>query len=50
MIYIAPMIFGGDNAPTLASGLGLTRNEAIALSLINVETHEDGGILLRYKL
>jgi 2,5-diamino-6-(ribosylamino)-4(3H)-pyrimidinone 5'-phosphate reductase len=50
MIYVAPMIFGGDNAPTLASGLGLTRNEAIALSLINVETHEDGGILLRYKL
>jgi 2,5-diamino-6-(ribosylamino)-4(3H)-pyrimidinone 5'-phosphate reductase len=50
MIYIAPMIFGGDNAPTLASGLGLVRNEAIALNLINVESHEDGGILLHYTL
>jgi 2,5-diamino-6-(ribosylamino)-4(3H)-pyrimidinone 5'-phosphate reductase len=50
MIYIAPMIFGGDNAPTLASGLGLVRKDAIALNLINIETHEDGGILLHYTL
>jgi len=49
MIYAAPMIFGGANAPTLADGLGLTRSDAIAIKLINVETHEDGGILLRYK-
>jgi 2,5-diamino-6-(ribosylamino)-4(3H)-pyrimidinone 5'-phosphate reductase len=50
MIYIAPMIFGGEQAPTLASGLGLARKEAIALNLINIETHEDGGILLHYTL
>ena len=50
MIYIAPMIFGGDNAPTLASGFGLVRNEAIEMKLKNVETHEDGGVLLTYKL
>lgn len=50
MMYVAPMIFGGANAPTLADGLGLARSDAIALKLINVETHEDGGILLRYKL
>ena len=50
MIYIAPMIFGGANAPTLADGLGLMRNDAITLKLINVEKHDDGGILLRYKL
>jgi 2,5-diamino-6-(ribosylamino)-4(3H)-pyrimidinone 5'-phosphate reductase len=49
MMYVAPMIFGGANTPTLADGLGLTRSDAIALRLINVETHEDGGILLRYK-
>lgn len=47
-IYIAPMIFGGDRAPTLAAGAGLTRSEAIPLKLSNVETHEDGGVLLRY--
>ncbi len=50
MIYIAPLIFGGEHAPTLAAGLGLARNEAIALKLENVETHDDGGILLHYKL
>jgi 2,5-diamino-6-(ribosylamino)-4(3H)-pyrimidinone 5'-phosphate reductase len=50
MIYIAPMIFGGVNAPTLADGLGLSRSDAIALKLQNIETYEDGGILLHYKL
>ncbi len=50
MIYVAPMIFGGANAPTLADGLGLMRSAAIALKLINIEPHEDGGVLLRYKL
>ena len=50
IMYVAPMVFGGANAPTLADGLGLVRKDAIALKLINVETHEDGGLLLRYKL
>ncbi len=50
MIYVAPMIFGGANAPTLADGLGLMRSDAIALKLQTIEPHEDGGILLRYKL
>lgn len=50
MIYIAPMIFGGTNAPTLADGFGLMQSHAVALKLQNIETHEDGGILLRYKL
>ena len=50
MIYVAPMIFGGANAPTLADGLGLMRSNAIALKLIKIETHDDGGILLQYKL
>ncbi len=50
MLYVAPMIFGGANAPTLADGLGLNRSDAVALKLANIETHEDGGILLRYKI
>ncbi len=49
MIYIAPRIFGGTNAPTLASGMGLSREKAITLNLINIETHDDGGIVLNYK-
>lgn len=50
MIYVAPMVFGGANAPTLADGLGLNRGNAIALKLQNIETQEDSGILLHYKL
>ena len=45
ILYVAPMLFGGATAPTLADGLGLTRSEAVPLKLMNVETHEDGGII-----
>jgi 2,5-diamino-6-(ribosylamino)-4(3H)-pyrimidinone 5'-phosphate reductase len=50
MIYVAPLIFGGANAPTPADGLGLIRNDAIALRLTDIQKHDDGGIVLRYKL
>jgi len=48
--YIAPMIFGGASAPTLAAGSGLERSAALPLKLIHVEQHEDGGVLLKYQL
>ena len=48
--YMAPMIFGGDNAPTMASGIGLERSEAVSLKLIHVEHWDDGGVLLHYKV
>lgn len=50
ILYIAPMVFGGANAPTLADGLGLMRTAAIELKLMDVEKWEDGGVFLRYKL
>lgn len=46
--YVAPMLFGGANAPTLADGLGLARDAAVSLQLKNVEQLEDGGVVLRY--
>src|SRR6266540_846895 len=46
--YMAPMIFGGANAPTLAGGSGLERGEAIPLKLVSAEAWEDGGVLLKY--
>jgi riboflavin-specific deaminase-like protein len=46
--YMAPMIFGGDSAPTLAGGAGLERNAALPLQLIEVEKWEDGGVFLKY--
>jgi 2,5-diamino-6-(ribosylamino)-4(3H)-pyrimidinone 5'-phosphate reductase len=46
--YIAPMIFGGASAPTLAAGAGLERNAAIPAKLISVEGWDDGGVYLKY--
>ena len=50
MIYIAPMIFGGANAPTLADGLGVPREQALEMKLTGTEQWDDGGVLLKYKL
>jgi 2,5-diamino-6-(ribosylamino)-4(3H)-pyrimidinone 5'-phosphate reductase len=47
--YVAPMIFGGVSAPTLAAGSGLERSAAIPLQLMEVEEWEDGGVLLKYQ-
>ena len=49
MIYIAPMIFGGAHAPTLADGLGLPRERALEMKLVDVERWDDGGVLLKYR-
>ncbi|MEW6286502.1 MAG: dihydrofolate reductase family protein [Chloroflexota bacterium] len=48
--YVAPMIFGGDSAPTLAAGSGLERSAAVRLQLLHAESWEDGGVLLQYKI
>ncbi|MFN8384351.1 MAG: dihydrofolate reductase family protein [Anaerolineales bacterium] len=48
-MYVAPMIFGGASAPTLADGLGVPRDAAIGMKLIDVEKWKDGGVFLRYK-
>jgi len=49
-VYMAPMIFGGSSAPTLADGSGLPREAAIHVTQTEVEVDEDGGVLLRYKV
>jgi len=46
--YIAPMIFGGESAPTMAAGSGLERSAAIPLQLVSVEKGNEGGVLLQY--
>jgi 2,5-diamino-6-(ribosylamino)-4(3H)-pyrimidinone 5'-phosphate reductase len=48
--YVAPMIFGGATAPSMAAGPGLERSEAVPLRLVNAEAWEDGGVLLKYAL
>lgn len=47
--YVAPMIFGGASAPTLAAGSGLERSAAIPLKLMEIEKWDDGGVLLKYQ-
>lgn len=47
-LYIAPLIFSGAEAPTLADGVGLRREEAIHLQLRAVENLGDDGIVVHY--
>jgi riboflavin-specific deaminase-like protein len=46
-LFVAPRIFGGAAAPTLADGIG---GLSVRLTLRNVEAHADSGVLLRYKV
>jgi 2,5-diamino-6-(ribosylamino)-4(3H)-pyrimidinone 5'-phosphate reductase len=50
MMYIAPMVFGGASAPTPADGVGVLRDMAIEMNLLDVVRWEDGGIVLKYKI
>lgn len=47
--YVAPMIFGGANAPTMADSLGVPREAALHLHLMDVEKWDGGGVILKYK-
>ena len=49
-IYIAPLIFGGSGAPTLADGMGLTQGNAIQLKILSFDSLDAGGALLRYRI
>jgi 2,5-diamino-6-(ribosylamino)-4(3H)-pyrimidinone 5'-phosphate reductase len=50
MIYVAPMIFGGSNAPTPADGSGVPRDLAIEMELLDILRWDDGGLVLKYKI
>ncbi len=49
--YIAPVIFAGATAPTLADGPGFLQEQALRLQLESVEKFDDtGGVLIHYKI
>jgi len=48
--YIAPVVFGGAHAPTMADGPGVSREKAFRLKLMDVELWDDGGVVLKYRL
>ena len=48
-VYIAPQVFGGSSAPSLADGPGLSQAQATRLRLVAVERFDEvGGILVHY--
>ncbi len=50
-LYIAPRIFGGATAPTLADGPGFLPEQAPALCLVSAEKFdEDGGLFIKYRI
>jgi 2,5-diamino-6-(ribosylamino)-4(3H)-pyrimidinone 5'-phosphate reductase len=50
-IYVAPRVFGGANAPTLADGPGFSLTQAPHLKLQSVGAPDDqGGIVLHYSV
>lgn len=50
LAYVAPIIFGGESAPTMVAGAGLERGEAIPLKLVDIEKWDDGGVLIKYSI
>jgi 2,5-diamino-6-(ribosylamino)-4(3H)-pyrimidinone 5'-phosphate reductase len=49
ILYIAPFIFAGATAPTLADGSGFMLGQATGLRLASLEKFDDeGGILVHY--
>jgi 2,5-diamino-6-(ribosylamino)-4(3H)-pyrimidinone 5'-phosphate reductase len=49
-LFIAPLLFGGATAPTLADGAGLVHDAAVQLERVDVDVWADGGVVLRYKV
>lgn len=48
-VAVAPKIFGGANAPTLADGKGFTEDDALDLKLLEVENLND-LLVLKYEV
>lgn len=49
-VQVGPLIFGGEDAPTLVEGVGLAYAEALRPELLDAERLQDGGVVLRYRL
>ena len=47
-LAIAPLVLGGATAPTPVDGAGLTRDQAIRLTLASATPDIDGDVVLRY--
>jgi 2,5-diamino-6-(ribosylamino)-4(3H)-pyrimidinone 5'-phosphate reductase len=48
-LAVAPLLFGGETAPTPLGGPGWSRDEARQLLLEDASPNEDGDVILRYR-
>jgi riboflavin biosynthesis pyrimidine reductase len=49
-LTVAPLLFGGETAPTPVGGPGWSPDEAVRLSLSEAVRSEDGDMVLRYDI
>ncbi|MCC7352306.1 MAG: 2,5-diamino-6-(ribosylamino)-4(3H)-pyrimidinone 5'-phosphate reductase [Anaerolineae bacterium] len=49
-VQVGPLIFGGEDAPSLVEGVGLAYTEALRPELLDVERLQDSGVVLRYRV
>jgi riboflavin-specific deaminase-like protein len=49
-LAIAPLLFGGETAPTPVGGPGWPLAEAVHLSLLGTTVDDDGAVILRYQV
>jgi 2,5-diamino-6-(ribosylamino)-4(3H)-pyrimidinone 5'-phosphate reductase len=49
-LTIAPLLFGGESAPTPVGGRGWSRDDAIELTLVGTTTSPDGDVILHYRV
>ncbi len=47
-LAVAPIIFGGETAPSPVGGDGFSKDDAVRLSLTDATTSDDGDVVLRY--
>jgi 2,5-diamino-6-(ribosylamino)-4(3H)-pyrimidinone 5'-phosphate reductase len=48
-LAVAPLLFGGETAPTPVGGLGWSRDAAVQLALEDVRANDEGDVVLRYR-
>jgi riboflavin biosynthesis pyrimidine reductase len=49
-LAVAPLLFGGETAPTPVGGTGLGRDQAVRLRLLGANPGSDDDVVLRYSV
>ena len=49
-LAVAPLLFGGETAPTPVGGTGRGRDQAVRLALLSSSPSAEGDVVLRYRV